>query len=259
MERLKVKVQPLFILYVFLCIYFGWYNDIFYYIVVLYLHEYGHYIMLRKLGYDSVGMVFAVYGSSLKTCNHYKPKDEILISIAGPIVNVILIICTIALWWVFPTTYMFTRSFVICNAVVMLFNLLPIYPLDGGRVLVASLSHRIKREKLEKVSSVICGILGVILLGLFVISLFYKINYNCLFIGVFLILNSTGYKVHKYANMLDVIDKKYNTPMEVKTFRVNRLNKRELIKYLSPHYYSIFEIEYGEYIKTIEERDLFIN
>ena len=47
--------------------------------------------------------------------------------------------------------------------------------------------------------------------------------------------------------------------MEVKTFRVKCLNKRELIKYLSPHYYSIFEIEYGEDIKTIEERDLFIN
>ena len=176
MERLKIRIQPLFLLYVFLCIYFGWYNDIFYYIVVLYLHEYGHYVMLRRLGYDAEQMIFSVYGSRLETYNHYKPKDEILIALAGPIVNIILIICTVALWWLFPTVYLFTRPFVICNLVILFFNLLPIYPLDGGRVWVAAFSTRVKRKKLEKISSRICLILGVLLLLLFIKSLFYKIN-----------------------------------------------------------------------------------
>ena len=44
MSRLKIKIKPLFILYVFLCIYFGWFNKIFYYVIAVALHEYGHYL-----------------------------------------------------------------------------------------------------------------------------------------------------------------------------------------------------------------------
>ncbi len=255
MERLKIKIQPLFILYVFLCIYFGWYNDIFYYIVVLYLHEYGHYIVLRKLGYDAEQMIFSLYGSSLRTHNHYKVRDEILIALAGPIVNIILIVCTVALWWVFPSIYFFTKTFVLCNVIVLIFNILPIYPLDGGRVLLSAFSTKVKRQKLEKISSKICLVFGVILLVLFVISLFLKINYNLLFIGIFLTLNSTASISQNY--VIDgLFGKKYNKPMEIKKYKVKNLDNRELLKYISPHYYTIFEVERSGRTIIIEEKDL---
>lgn len=255
MERLKIKVQPLFMLYVFLCIYFGWYNDIFYYIVVLYLHEYGHYLMLRKLGYEAEQIIFSVYGSRLESHSHYQPKDEILIALAGPMINVIFIVCTVALWWVVPSIYLFTETFVFCNLVVLVFNLLPIYPLDGGRVVLAISSLKIKRKKLEKISSRVCLVLGVIVLILFIVSLFIKINYNLLFIGIFLTLNSTGYISQNY--LIDgLINKKYNRPLEIKKYKVKGLEDRELIKYISPNYYSIFEVERGERIIIIEEKDL---
>ena len=242
-------------LYVFLCIYFGWYNDIFYYVVVLYLHEYGHYLALKKLGYDAEQMIFSVYGSALKTSNHYKARDEILIALAGPLVNIILIICTVALWWVFPSIYFFTRTFVICNVVVLFFNILPIYPLDGGRVLLSALSTKIKRNKLEKTSSKACLVLGLILLVLFIISIFLKINCNLLFIGVFLTLNSTASISQNYV-IVGLISKKYNKPMEIKKYRVKNLEDRELLKYISPHYYTIFEVERCGRTITIEEKDL---
>lgn len=242
-------------LYVFLCIYFGWYNDIFYYVVVLYLHEYAHYFVLKKLGYDAEQMIFSVYGSSLQTNNHYKVRDEILIALAGPIFNIILIICTIALWWVIPSIYFFTKTFVICNVVVLIFNILPIYPLDGGRVLLSALSTKIKRNKLEKISSKVCLVFGIIVLLLFTISIFFKINYNLLFIGIFLTLNSTASISQNYV-VDSLIGKKYNKPMEIKKYRVKNLDNRELLKYISPRYYTIFEVERSGKTITIEEKDL---
>lgn len=256
MEKLKVKIQPLFVLYVFLCIYFGWYNDIFYYIVVLVLHEYGHYVATTKLGYSVEGFVFAVYGSALKSNNYYKPKDEILIALAGPFVNIFLILCTLSLWWVFPSLYLFTRSFLMANIMVLFFNLLPIYPLDGGRVLLTVFSKKKSRVWLERVSSKVCLGVGIVLLALFVYSIFVVINYSCLFIGLFLVMNGVLGKSNHYLSRIEAYNKKYSSPIEVKVFKVSSVNKTQLLKYLSPHYYSIFELSDGERFERVEEKDL---
>lgn len=256
MEKLKIKIQPLFVLYVFLCIYFGWYNDIFYYIVVLVLHEYGHYFATKHLGYSVDGLVFAIYGSALKSNNFYKPKDEIVIALAGPFINVILILCTLALWWVFPSLYLFTRSFFVANIMVLIFNLMPIYPLDGGRVLLAMFSKKKSRISLEKVSSKVCLGFGLVMLGLFVYSLFVGTNYSLLFMGLFLVMNGVVENSNYYENRMEAYNKSFSSPIEVKVFKVNTLNKSQLLKYLSPHYYSIFEMSDGERFKRVEEKDL---
>lgn len=256
MEKLKIKIQPLFVLYVFLCIYFGWYNDIFYYIVVLVLHEYGHYFATLKLGYSVEGLVFAVYGSALKSNNCYKPKDEVIIAFAGPLVNMLLILCTLSLWWLFPSLYLFTRSFLIANIMVLLFNLLPIYPLDGGRILLALFSKKKSRFSLERVSSKVCLGVGILLICLFVYSLFLGINYSFLFMGLFLMMNGVLCGNNYYISRMQAYNKKNSSPIEVKVFKVTNLNKSQLLKYLSPHYYSIFELTNGEKSERVEEKDL---
>jgi len=131
----KIKIHPLFVIYVFVCLYFGWLNSIFFYVVSVVLHEYGHLLVARLLGYEVDGILFNVYGAGLKTNNIYKPKDDILISIAGPLINIILIVLIVCLWWLFPTSYVFTLDFLKSNLVVFVFNILPIYPLDGGKIL----------------------------------------------------------------------------------------------------------------------------
>ena len=217
------------------------------------LHEYGHFAMAKILGYRVDGVVYSLYGVGLKTNNVYKVKDDILVSLAGPVVNVICIIISICLWWVFPTTYYFTYEFVISNIVIMIFNLIPIYPLDGGRILLAVLSKKYKPKKILKISSIFCVILGMVFIGLFIVSLFFAVNYSMLFIGVFLLLNSIINDSNMYFARINAFNKKYHKPVEIKTFKVDNLSREKLIKYLSPHYYSVFESSSGE---KIEEKDL---
>ena len=256
MERLKVKIKPLFITYVFLCVYFGWYNDIFFYVVTLILHEYGHYLATIKLGYSVDGMIFALYGSALKTNNCYKSKDEILIALCGPLVNIIIILFLLASWWLFPSLYLFTKPFLVANIMVLIFNMLPIYPLDGGRILLTYLSKRVSRNRLEKISQKICAFMGITMLLLFVFSIFIAINYSLLFIGCFLVLNGVASSKSAYNTAIKTINKSYIKPMEVKVFKVKDIQKSQLIKYLSPHYYSIFEVGEGKDKFRIEEKDL---
>ena len=101
-------------------------------------------------------------------------------------------------------------------------------------------------------------ILGVILMVLFFISIFTRINLNLLFIGLFLTINSISCDRNNYYNQINALNKKYEKPVEIKTFVVKGLRRGELIKYLSPHYYSIFEYYDNGNKYIISEDDLMI-
>lgn len=257
MARLKIKIKPLFIMYVFLCIYFGWFNKIFYYVVAIVLHEYGHYCVAKMKGYEFDSVVFSVYGGGLFGSNSFKKKDDVLISLAGPLVNIVLIVITIALWWLFPSSYFFTYDFVICNIVVFVFNILPFYPLDGGRIVLAIISERFDRLKVLKACRVVSLLLSIIFCVLFVVSLFGETNVNMLFIGVFLALNSIYNDNNLYNDKVKCFSKKTDKPIEIKNFWVSNYNsKYDLIRYLSPNYYSIFEVKKDGGVCKITEDDL---
>lgn len=257
MGKVKIKFHPLFVLYVFLCIYFGWCNNVFCYVVAVVLHEYGHYFETRKLGYETRGMLFTIYGASLNTNNAYKIKDDIKISLAGPIVNLGLIMLCICLWWIVPSTYIFTYDFVISNVVIMIFNLIPMYSLDGGRVVVALISNKIKRRKVIKINNIICFVMGILFLVLFGVSIFYTINFNLLFVGMFLALNSIASDRSEYFEKIRAYCKD-EKPREVKVFKVKSFEKVSMLKCISPSYYSVFVSSDGKNDKIICEDDLFV-
>lgn len=234
-------------------------NEIFFYILTVVLHEGGHFYMAESLGYRTDGILFSIYGAGLKSNHSYKSRDDILISLAGPLVNVILIIVCVAMWWIFPTSYLFTLEFVRCNIIVLVFNILPIYPLDGGRVLFAVLGNRFKSNtrRMYAINHYVCLSLGVLFILLFVVSLFYSINMNLLFIGMFLTTTPVLYDKNKYFDTINAYNKKATCPQEVRTFRIDAKDRNNLYKYLSPHYISRFEITNGTDTQIIDERDLF--
>ena len=257
MGKLKIKFHPLFALYVFICIYFNWFNKIFYYVITVTLHEYGHYIVANHYGYKMESLVYSLSGAGITTDACFKARDEIKISLAGPIVNVFLILIIICLWWIFPLSYLYTYDFLICNIVVLIFNILPIYPLDGGRIIVSVLIIKnYNRNAVLKWNKIFCLILASILFVLFVVSIFYKINFNLLITSVFLTINTITTDTNKYFDKIKTLNKKQEKPLEIKTFRVSANNKSQLLKYLSKDYISIFENNNNGKIEIIKEEDL---
>ncbi len=251
-----VKFRPLFLVYVFLCIYFGWYNNIFFYITAVVLHEYGHLFVAKTLGYNTNGIVFNLYGAGLKCDNYFQRKHDILISLAGPIVNLVIILITISCWWLFPSCYSYTRELVVCNFFVMVFNLLPIYPLDAGRIIVAIFGKKFKQNKVLQISGIICVVMGGVFGVLFIVSLWFGINFNILFIGVFLLYNGIiCLKNLRFSYLKNFSARKVSE--EVKVWRVNDFDNYKLIKYISREYYSVFlRANNGKYIVKYED-DLF--
>lgn len=258
MGKLKIKFHPLFALYCFVCIYFNWFNNIFFYVITVTLHEYGHYIVAKHYGYKMDSLIYSLSGAGLTTKEKFANKDEIKIAIAGPLVNVILIVLIICLWWIFPLSYLYTYDFFICNIVVFTFNIMPIYPLDGGRILMAIITFKNhKRNKYIKANRIICLIISIVFFALFIVSLFYSINLNLLIISMFLAINGIFCDKNKYYDKVQMLNKKTSKlPLEVKTFRVAEDNEKNLIKYINKNYITIFENEKDGKVKIIREEDL---
>jgi hypothetical protein len=113
-------------------------------------------------------------------------KDELIIAFAGPITNLLVAIFFIAFWWIFPESYPYTELAVSANLSMALINCIPAYPLDGGRILSAFLSIKVRRKRAIFICKLLGIIFSIIILCLFILSIFNSINISILFFALFI-------------------------------------------------------------------------
>ncbi len=187
----KFQINPtFFIILIWLLVVNGFFVAITYFLVIL-LHELGHYFMAKYLGYKLSKFSLSPYGVSLSYYDQtLQERDEIYIALAGPFVNLIFAVLTTAVWWIFPATYLWTYPFVEISLIIALGNLLPAYPLDGGRVFVCLTSNLFSRKKAFKITFFINFFLSFFCFLFFVVFCFINFNPTFLLFGVFLVLGA---------------------------------------------------------------------
>ena len=116
-------------------------NFVFFLIFVLFFHEIGHFLFMKKFKYENVRMLFIplmgafVQGSKEK----YSQRESLLVVLAGPIPGVVVGCITIVIASHYQLQWVLTLSFIFLFLNTI--NLLPIDPLDGGQ-LFKLLVHR---------------------------------------------------------------------------------------------------------------------
>lgn len=143
-------------------------------------HELAHALTARKFGYQTLGITLHLLGGvALINLSRIKPREEFWIALAGPAFNLILGIPAIILFFLNPnqsflmltepdpTLTLFGTGllyFGTMNMVMGLFNLIPAYPMDGGRIIRSLLSHwdRIKVLNISNALTVLFASLFII-------------------------------------------------------------------------------------------------
>jgi len=117
-------------------------------------HEMGHIAMGRRLGVDSRTITLSGLGGLAHLDGPAQtPRDEILISLAGPATHFVWLAVLYPLVWMLEGAFAGELWFVMVDALIsmqfslMVFNLLPVYPLDGGRTLRGALATRMHANK----------------------------------------------------------------------------------------------------------------
>ena len=136
------------------------------------LHEIAHYVVASKLFYHCKEIQLGIFGAVLYgDFQDVAGADRVKIALAGPLANVALCLVCLALWWIVPDSYFFTESFFTANATMACVNMLPCYPLDGGRVLTGALEAKLGKKALSVTKKLTVGV-SVTAFGVFAISLF---------------------------------------------------------------------------------------
>ena len=188
---MKIKISPLLIIMAVTVAALGYGYEFFCYAVTIILHEMAHAETSRRLGYTLNVIKLMPHGASLTGAfEGVKWSDEVLIALAGPAVNVIIAVVCVALWWLVPTSYFFTEVLVTSNVCTAVFNMLPIFPLDGGRAALALLSRKFKREKAYKILRAVGASFALVFASLFIATLFIGVNFSFALIAAFIFVST---------------------------------------------------------------------
>lgn len=144
-------------------------------------HEYGHVLMARRFGIGTRDITLLPIGgvASIERMPE-KPSQELLIALAGPAVNVAIAAILFLFFGASLTQERlaravetenidFTTRLAVINIFLVLFNMIPAFPMDGGRVLRAVLSMRLNRATATRIAARIGQAMafGLGFLGLF--------------------------------------------------------------------------------------------
>lgn len=144
---------------------------------IVLLHEFGHSLACRKVGGQADRIVLWPLGGVAFVAPPQRPGAMLWSIAAGPLVNVALVPLILAvqigaaaggIFHLSPDAQTLLQAIAIINVVLLVFNLLPIYPLDGGQILRSLLWFVLGRARSLMVACIIgLGGVGLLALGAF--------------------------------------------------------------------------------------------
>lgn len=162
------------------------------------LHEFGHALAARRFGIHTPDITLLPIGGVARLERlPERPREELVVAVAGPAVNVVIVaLLYVSLWLAGRADPLrgfsliggnFWTQVMFVNAWLVMFNLIPAFPMDGGRILRALLASRLGFVKATEIAASI----GQAFAFLFVLLGFF-VNPMLIFIGLFVYMGAAG-------------------------------------------------------------------
>ena len=191
--QIDAGVQPIVMLSVFFISIFS----------CVVLHEYGHALTARKYGVNTRDIILSPIGGVARLEKiPSRPIEELLVAIAVPAVNLVIALILLPILLLFRKDGVFPVGeselevlsqwnnlgplVLWTNILLIVFNLVPAFPMDGGRVLRSLLAMKLSRVKATKIAFIVAQFCAA---GFLIWGLYFG-NYILAFIAIFVVLTS---------------------------------------------------------------------
>ena len=219
-------------------------------------HECAHAFAARRFGFQLNSVVLMPYGAVISgDLDGISPKQELAVCLAGPLANAVTALGFTALWWLYPETYPYTDVAAQVSWSLFFVNLLPAWPLDGGRILKITL-----RPLGERRSHLICRILSLCfsgaLAGYFIVTCFSTPNVGALLFAILLAAGSFGGGT--YARLHFSRNKNFRRGIEERRIALSAdCTAGDTLKFLREDKYTVFILfEDSEFLGELLEEEL---
>jgi Zn-dependent protease len=138
------------------------------------LHEFGHALMARCFGIRTRDItMYPIGGVARLERMSERPWEEFCIAVAGPLVNVVIAlvleILKVGVALINPALLnetlpgLFLQFLLASNVLLVVFNMIPAFPMDGGRVLRALLSASLGHLRATRIAAGVAAVMAVLL------------------------------------------------------------------------------------------------
>ncbi|WP_136608257.1 M50 family metallopeptidase [Paenibacillus dokdonensis] len=213
---IKLSLHPFFVILMLFSVITGHFLELIVLFSIVFIHELGHMTAALLFGVRIRSVQLLPFGGVVEMEDHGQLTawKEIGIALAGPFQNVLMIGAALLLREIIPGDGAFLNYVIYGNAMIALFNLLPVLPLDGGKVVHAAASLLFPYHPTLLWSSrisVACS-MGVVFFSVLpFLQGEGRIQLNLLLIGIFLL----------YSNWIDY----RHVPYRFSRFLMNRENR----------------------------------
>jgi len=218
-------------------------------------HECAHAFMARRYGFGLNKIVLMPYGAVVKgDLDGITTAQELCVLAAGPLSNALTALAFAALWWLFPQTYPYTDVAAYVSVSLAVVNLIPAYPLDGGRMLRVLLKP-LGKARARTVCLVVTWAVIAGLVAWFVVSCFHAVNVSVLAFAV--MLAGSAFGGGSYERMTFSRDKSFLRGIEERRIAISaEKTVGEAMRFLREDKYLVFVLfSDGEFFGELTEEE----
>lgn len=162
------------------------------------LHEAAHALAARAVGVRVKELLLTPFGGALRIEGlwSFRPGQVALVALAGPAASLLVMTCAAALAYAGLVSPRAAGDWVRVNLMIAAFNLMPALPLDGGRLMTASLGGSLGAGKALRVGVLMGRALGIAMLALVVwqFAAARKVNLTIVLCALFVLLSGPAEK-----------------------------------------------------------------
>lgn len=180
------------------------------------IHELAHLTVGLILGFETDTFKIMPFGFCIEFKTNIKDYNKkviksnllsvkkILIAFAGPVLNIIIVILGLI--------YKFKNDIIYANLLLFIFNMLPIYPLDGGKILQNTAKILFGNKKANRYTNIISNMVLIFLtiISSIIIIIYKNVAIFVIIVCLWIIMIKENKKYDTYKKIYKIIDKQWN-------------------------------------------------